>query len=255
VRDSVTQVEIRTPEGVVFSLALAGPLSRALAWLADAVLILVVGVLVSSLLALAGAISPDLAQAVMVLAWFGLQVGYGVGFEWGWRGQTPGKRMLGLRVVDEQALRLAFSQVLMRNLLRFVDFLPGLYGLGGLTMLLNRRSQRLGDRAAGTLVIRNTPRTRPSWDPVEAGKYNSLWEQPHRVARLRQRADPEAAFLAVRALLRREGLDPGARLVLFREVADYYRGLVDLPEAWREGMTDEQLVRNVVEVLFRRAKE
>jgi uncharacterized RDD family membrane protein YckC len=245
-------LRIRTPEGVVFSLTLAGPMSRCLAWMLDAGMTLVMGVLLSAVSALLGWVSPDLAQAVTVLMWFVLQIGYGVTFEWVWRGQTPGKRMVGLRVVDAQAMRLTFSQVLMRNLLRFVDFLPGVYGVGGVAMWVSGRAQRLGDLAAGTVVIRQRARPQPNWDPVKAGKFNSLLEQTHRAAQLRQRADPESAFLAVRALLRRDDLEPQARVEVFRDAAEYFRGLVSFPAEVQEGLTDEQFVRNVVEVLFRR---
>ena len=84
--------------------------------------------------------------------------------EWYWRGQTVGKRVLKLRVMDEQALRLEFSQIVVRNLLRFVDFLPGLYLVGGTACVLSRRFQRLGDLAANTIVVRN-----PEVDAAESG--------------------------------------------------------------------------------------
>jgi len=70
-----------------------------------------------------GLISFDFARAFTVLAYFVIQIGYGIVMEWFWRGQTLGKRLLRLRVIDSQGLRLQFSQIVIRNLLRFVDML------------------------------------------------------------------------------------------------------------------------------------
>jgi len=249
--DRLNRFQIRTPEGVTFSLTLAGPVVRCLAWLIDAVLVFALGLGLSFVLALAGWVSPDLAEAVMVLMWFFLQIGYGVIFEWVWRGQTPGKRCVRLRVVDAEGLRLAVYQVVIRNLLRFVDFLPGLYLLGGVSVLLTRRLQRLGDLAANTVVIRRARVGVPDWSSIEAGKYNSLLAMPQLVARLRQQMDPEAAYLALRALLRRQELADEVRVVVFAEAAAYFRDLVPFPEELRETMSDEQWVRNVVEAVFR----
>lgn len=243
--------QIRTPEGVTFSLALAGPVARCLAWLVDVLAVVVLGVGVSMLLALVGWLSEDLAQAATVVAWFFLQIGYGLAFEWGWRGQTPGKRLLRLQVADAEGLRLSFSQVVMRNLLRSVDCLPGLYLVGGVAAWSTRRFQRLGDLAANTVVIRQARVFAPDWSGLERGKYNSLLRVPQLVARLRQRMDPEAAYLGLRALMRRQELDPEARVEVFREAARYFRGVVRFPEDLVGGLSDEQWVRNVVESAFR----
>ena len=75
--------------------------------------------------------------------------------EWRWRGQTIGKRLLRLRVVDAEGMRLQFNQIVTRNLLRFVDSLPAFYFVGGLACWLSPKCQRLGDIAANTIVIRN----------------------------------------------------------------------------------------------------
>ena len=246
-------LEIQTPEGVTFSLALAGPVSRCLAWMLDLCVVLMLGTLLTMGLALVGWLSPDLARAVLVLGWFLLQVGYGAAFEWFWNGQTPGKRCLGLRVIDAEGFRLTFNQVLMRNLLRFVDSLPGAYLVGGAAVMATRGSQRLGDLAANTVVVRQALAFVPDWEGIEPGKYNSLLSDPALVARLRQRTDPQAAYLALRSLMRRRDLDPDARLEVFRVAAGHYRALVRFPDDLVEGLSDEQLVRNVVEAVFRSA--
>jgi hypothetical protein len=84
-----------------------------------------------------------------------------------------------------------------------------------------------------------------------AGKYNSLRDYPHLEARLRQRVSPREAGLALQALLRRNQLDSQARLDLFEQMAAHFRSLVLFPAEACEGITAEQYVRNVVDVLFR----
>lgn len=245
------RLRIRTPEGIVFTLPLAGPVARFLAFLIDLACIWAIGSTVSTVLGSMGILSLDIAAAFMTVAYFVISIGYGIGAEWLWRGQTVGKRVLGLRVLDEQGLRLTFSQIVARNLLRFVDSLPAFYMVGGVAMLASRRGQRLGDFAANTVVVRALPLRQPDLDQLLAKKYNSLREHPVLAARLRQRVTPDEAGLALRALLRRDRLDPPARVELFRDIADHFRSLVEFPGEVTEGMADEQYVRNVVDIVFR----
>src|SRR6266511_5072255 len=138
---------IRTPEGITFSLLLAGPVTRFLAWAIDMACISALGTMVGAVFGFLGLISVDFARAASVLAYFVIQIGYGTACEWLWRGQSMGKRLLRLRVMDVQGLRLQLSQVVIRNLLRFVDVLPVFYLVGGIACLVTRRGQRLGDRS------------------------------------------------------------------------------------------------------------
>jgi uncharacterized RDD family membrane protein YckC len=242
---------IRTPEGIVFSQLLAGPVTRFLAWGIDMACIMAAATLLGKVLAVFSLISVDIAQAVTLLFYFVLSVGYGMILEWHWRGQTLGKRLLRLRVVDAQGLRLQFSQVAIRNLLRFVDSLPLFYLVGGMACLLSRRAQRLGDFAANTIVVRTPQVAEPDLDQLLAGKYNSLRNYPHLEARLRQRVSPADAGIALQALLRRELLEPAARVELFSEIAQHLKALVSFPPEASEGLADEQYVRNVVDVVYR----
>jgi len=242
---------IRTPEGIVFSQTLAGPVTRFLAWSIDMACITAGSSLLGVALGFLQLISLDLARALSILLFFTISVGYGMITEWYWRGQTLGKRLLRLRVVDAQGLRLQFSQIVIRNLLRFIDALPLFYLVGGVVCLLSRRAQRLGDIAANTVVIRLPKVAEPDLDQIMAGKFNSLRAYPHLEARLRQRVSPAEAALALQALLRRDGLEPHARVELFQEIADHFRAQVEFPPEATEGITDEQYVRNVVDVLYR----
>ena len=249
--EKINSLKIKTPEGVSFSLLLAGPVTRFMAWLIDQACIGVVSRLVGAVLQLLGLISQDLATAASILAYFLISLGYGIALEWGWRGQTVGKKLLRLRVMDSQGLGLAFSQIVVRNLLRVVDALPVLYMVGGLACLISRRAQRLGDLAANTIVVWQPETPEPDLDQLLAEKYNSFHEYPHLEARLRHRTAPREAGLALRALLRRDDLEPGSRVELFRDMAAHFRDMVEFPPEAVEGISDEQYVRNVVGALFR----
>src|SRR5438067_334230 len=244
-------LRIKTPEGIVFSFLLASPITRFLACVID---IACVSALCSALrlatlpLAL---ISSDAAFAAMTLVYFVVSIGYGIFTEWYWRGQTLGKRLLRLRVLDQQGLKLEFSQIAIRNLLRSVDMLPAFYAIGGLTCALTRKAQRLGDIAANTIVVRNPAITEPDLDQLASDKWNSLREHPHLYARLRQRVTPQTAALILDAIMRREQFEPAARVKLFHELATHFKSLVPFPPEVTEGITDEQYVRNVADVLFR----
>jgi uncharacterized RDD family membrane protein YckC len=241
---------IRTTEGISFSMLLAGPAPRALAWAIDFACIIAGMTLLGILIGTLGLVSSDFAQALSMILYFSISIGYGIMAEWFWRGQTVGKRLLGLRVVDVQGFKLQFSQIVIRNLLRFFDSLPLFYLVGGAACILSGKAQRLGDFAANTVVIRIQKNADPDLDQLTAGKYNSLRERPHLAARLRQQVSPQEAGTALQALMRRNELNPEARIELFRDMADHFRAIVEFPEDATFGITDEQYVRNVVDILF-----
>ena len=242
---------IRTPEGVEFSFLLAGPISRFLAWSVDFFAILAVNKLLAVLLGILGILSQDLAAAASILGYFVVSIGYGIALEWYWNGQTLGKRLLRLRVNDVNGLQLQFSQIVIRNLLRFVDSLPILYLVGGLTCLISRRAQRLGDIVANTIVVWN-PRVRePDLGQLMEGKYNSFRKYPHLEARLRQQVSPAEAQIALQALVRRQEFTPESRIALFEDLAAHFKSVVSFPAEATDGLSDEQYIRNVVDALYR----
>jgi uncharacterized RDD family membrane protein YckC len=250
-----SELKIRTPEGVVFSYRLAGPITRSLAWGIDVIIVSMLTDAAQKAMAVLQLFNPDFGGAVAILLFFGISVGYGILLEWLWRGQTVGKRVLNLRVLDATGLRLQFHQCLLRNLLRVVDCLPAFYLVGGLTALLNRRAQRLGDLAAGTVVVHSPRHAEPNLAQLLAGKFNSLRNSPHLAGRLRQRVSPDEARLALTALLRRDSYHPEARIALFAELAAHFKGLVAFPAEDIDALPDEQYVRNVVDILFRTKAE
>jgi uncharacterized RDD family membrane protein YckC len=251
IANKINTLTIKTPEGIEFSLLLAGPITRFLAWIVDLLVILVINQLLNVILGLLGILSRDLAGAAGILGYFIVSIGYGIAAEWHWHGQTLGKRLLRLRVTDVQGLRLQFSQIVIRNLLRFVDSLPALYLVGGLACLLSRRSQRLGDFVANTIVVWNPRIDEPDLDQLLEGKYNSFRSYPHMEARLRQYVSPSEAQVALEAIVRREEFEPRARVELFATIAAHFKNITAFPQEATQGISDEQYVRNVVDTLYR----
>lgn len=250
IEDRIAVLRVRTPEGVAFSFPLASPVLRLAAWSVDQAAVSVSWSILAALLKVVGVFGDDFATGVVTVGYFVLSTGYAIVLEWQWGGQTLGKRLMHLRVMDEQGLPLQFSQVVVRNLLRPVDALPLAYLVGGLTALLNRKGQRLGDLAAATIVVYEPPPVGTGLGAIGASKYNSLRGQRHLMARLRNGTSPALAHAALQALWRRDELDAASRVELFAGLAAHFRTVGMLPPELAEGLADEQLVRNVVEVLF-----
>lgn len=251
--DMSAQLEIVTAEGVTLHLPLAGPVARALAWIVDLILVFGVIQLVGSIAGALGQVLPALSTLLGMLTGFAVLILYAAVLEWRWRGQTVGKRVLGLRVADAHGLPLLGTQVLIRNLLRAVDDLPAAYLVGGVSCLFSRHAQRLGDRVAGTVVVRTAAAQAPDAALWQTGKYNTLTRYPQHVMRLRERARPAEAQLLLDALERRDWLPPAERLLLFRDLADYFQSRERFPAQAVEALSAEQYLRNVAAVLFAQA--
>lgn len=253
-KDPLTnRVTIETPEGIRFSYALATPISRCLAWLIDAALILTLLTLLQCLIGFLSLVSQDLAMALAVLLYFALSLGYGITLEWLRQGQTVGKKLLHLRVVDAAGLKLQPAQIILRNLLRPVDLLPLGYALGGLICLLSPRRQRLGDIAGGTLVVRTSPPSQPQLHTLSQAKFNSLRPYPHLCARLRQHVPQDLALCALQSLHRRNDLENEARAELFDHLAQALLSHSAFPPESLRGLSSEQVVRNGLEILYEEA--
>lgn len=244
-------VRIETGQGIRFSLQPAGPVLRFLALMVDLLVIFALTTVTAGVLQVFHVVSADIAAGLAVLFFFVISIGYGIVLEWIWRGQTPGKKLFQLRVVDARGLKLHPSQIIMRNLLRPIDMLPAFYFVGGLACLLSPRSQRLGDLAAGTLVVHLPRHTRPDLDAIDWPRHNSLRAHPRIAAALRRLVTPAEAAIGLEALIRRDRLEPEARLRLFAELADSYRAKVRLPDSATRLLSDEQLVRNVLDIVYR----
>ena len=144
-----TRRAIDTPEGIAIEIATAGPVVRFYAWLID----LFIRGLIYLALAMGLSFLGKLGWGIGLILLFLIEWFYPVLFEVLYAGATPGKKAMGLCVVHDDATPVGWHASVVRNLLRSIDFLPGTYAFGIISMLLNRDFKRLGDLVAGTLVV------------------------------------------------------------------------------------------------------
>jgi uncharacterized RDD family membrane protein YckC len=170
-RLSPDQISIDTPELVSIELPLAGIGSRFIALLVD-YLILLAGLFVLWILALIfgpalrtfSRISAQWAEAIAIFILFLFGWGYFTLFEAFWNGRTPGKRVAKIRVIHSSGRPIGLLESMARNLIRFIDQQPlFVSAVGVITMFVTRQHQRLGDLAAGTLVVRDRESEAPLW--------------------------------------------------------------------------------------------
>jgi len=156
------QLSIDTPELVSIEMPLAGIGSRFIAllvdyliWGAAALVLLMVIVIVLPAMHTFSKISAQWMVALIIFAMFLVNWGYFTLFEAFWNGRTPGKRVAKIRVIQRSGRAIGLFESMARNLIRFVDQLPFFYAVGVITMFVTKQHQRLGDLAAGTLVVRD----------------------------------------------------------------------------------------------------
>jgi len=231
---------VHSPEHVLIELTPAGLGTRFAAFLFDVVLILGATALLSAL----GNPLPDAVRGLFVAtATFVVVWGYNVLFEVLWNGQSPGKRLLRIRVVDGRGLPVDLSQSLVRNVVRLVDVMP-LGGIGMLAALLDSEHRRLGDRAADTLVVSEERPPVPRIEALSARRFNSL-----RTARVKRLVDHrlgvEDRELLYALCLRAPQLSERARYELFEEVGEHYRVRLGVEDPHLSG---ENLVRGIASV-------
>lgn len=208
-----------TPEAVTLESNLAGPGTRILAGMLDALIqwaVILVG------WTAAGAVGGDAAVVVGLVVSFIMFFGYPLILEATVGGRTVGKLAAGIHVERRDGGPPSFPALLVRTLLRLVDFLPGFYSVGLVFLIATPRTQRLGDLAAGTVVVydRSLPPPVPLFLPPDEGR-----------DRLARSVDPAALseheYAVVRSfLLRRDTLDPAARQRLGEHLAARLRSRV-----------------------------
>jgi uncharacterized RDD family membrane protein YckC len=251
---------IQTPQNVEFAFRIAGLPSRALAWLVDAaimaVLLLICALVAMPFLAagIAGLFPEGFVLAFLYLVSFVVLFGYCLFFELRWAGQTPGKRLLHLRVIRDDGTTLDLRASLIRNLLRLVDgfppalVLPQSMLVGALVALPGRTTRRLGDWAAGTLVVQ-VPRTRvPAGFQATRGAYNSFRDDPALVARIRRSINLQERELLIDLCVRRDEVELEHRVALFEAASDYLCERLGLER--QEHMSHEKVVQNVTDLLL-----
>jgi uncharacterized RDD family membrane protein YckC len=184
---STDKLIIETPEQTPLEFPLAGIGSRFLAIALDT-LLQIAALATLALIALAalwadvtGIMGKQWALATLAFIAFVVYYGYYAFFEAIWNGQTPGKRWTHLRVIKDNGHSISPYDAILRNLLRIIDTLPTLYAIGVVTMLISSENKRVGDFAAGTVVIHEKPLL----------EVNSIWKT----------AEPSAGFLGFRPSL------------------------------------------------------
>ena len=228
-----------TPEYVEFDFVLAGLFGRFLAWLIDSAIVLALAVATLMLLGFASVVVGGFGMAAFFVAYFLINWGYGIALETLWSGQTLGKRALGLRVIQESGVRINFYQAAVRNLLRLVDQpVPGLYAVGAVSALFSDAQQRLGDMAAGTIVVRER-RLRIPAAIARAASESQLLADPLFRSRL-AKLTPKEQELLFAAAIRREELALEPRLKLFSAISR--RLQEDLGVFKPDHLSDEKLV-------------
>ena len=216
-------VDVRTGESVAIRYELAGLGSRFLALMVD--MIAQVAIAIAFMFAFAFA-SPGIQRmgwvagknvvawliAFAILVLFLIFFGWFVIFEAWWSGRTPGKRALGLRVVRDGGFPLDVGAAIIRNLVRIAEFLLGFYAISAVSALISKENKRLGDFAAGTLVVRDRADAVPDLDAYLA-----------RPTRSEIGLSAEDRLLAERFLARRATLDRTARYRLAMRIAEKIR--------------------------------
>jgi uncharacterized RDD family membrane protein YckC len=214
------ELVVATPEQVTFGYQLAGPGSRFLAQLIDfpiQVTVLVLALFASAALGSLGGNNAGLAAIAAIVLGFIVIWGYYPVSEAIWSGKTIGKFAFGLRVVGDQGEPIRVSQAVIRNLLRIVDFLPFFYGVGIIVLFWNGRGKRLGDLAAGTVVVRERAPIRLSQlrtGPRPDGSSEGVPRPAPSEAALLRNLDPELKRFVIGYGARRQFLDPWRRQVL-----------------------------------------
>jgi uncharacterized RDD family membrane protein YckC len=238
---------VYSPEQVAIELVPAGLGRRFGAFLLDLSLI-------AGATSLAGTVAKALPDAVAGLfattAGFLILWGYHVAFELSWNGQTPGKRILHLRVVDGRGLPLDAAQSLVRNVVRMIDMLP-LGGVGMLATLLDPHRRRLGDHAADTLVVDEHQPAAVDLAQLQTRRFNSL-----RTPRIRKivesRIGLEDRELLYSVCLRAPQLEERARYELFERIGNHYRKELAIEDP---NLSAESIVRGIAAVCSGEAED
>jgi uncharacterized RDD family membrane protein YckC len=249
--------EVLTTEKVPFTYRVAGLGSRFLAWLIDGLAILILILMGSAVGGILSIGRAGLGSAVVHLSQFAVMWGYFTLFEWLWHGQTPGKYLLGIRVIQWRGTAITFFQSTVRNLLRVADSLPiplplGPGLLGFVVAACNREQRRLGDLAGDTLVVHVERNVQPILLLHDARSE----AERQRLALLRQRLsqlDREQKQTLLDLCLRRDQLRVLERARLFQAAAQFFQSRLEL--APDEHESAEKFVLQMAAVLGERPGE
>ena len=249
---STENLNIDTPEQIALEFPLAGVGSRFLAIFIDSLiqaaffLIIVlafffVSVTFSSYLAWASSVAGAIA---LILVPFCIYWGYFAFFEIIWRGQTPGKKVAGIRVIHQSGRPMTAIEAIGRNLMRGIDFLPTVYAIGLITMLCNKENKRLGDFVAGTIVVHDKTIENVQMTWSDSAKENPVATSPE-ITKL----SSEELILIETFLGRRYELEYNVRTATAQQIA----GLVQQKTGIASG--PEQSAENFLESVAKQLRD
>jgi uncharacterized RDD family membrane protein YckC len=220
-------LRVKTPESIAFSYELAGLGSRFLAVAIDVAIqtLVMIGIIWGLVYAgthmssaamrdasRASKFEESLAIAFIITIIFVIYFGYFIIFETFWNGQTPGKKLMGLRVVRDGGYPADFASIAIRNVIRVGEAVAGLYAISAVAALMSPENKRLGDMAAGTLVVRDTA----------TAKLAAILEEPPDAARPIMLTAEERSLIDL-FVVRRQGMTPGNRAVMAARIAQRVR--------------------------------
>lgn len=191
-----------SPEKVYLNLNLAGVGSRFAACFIDGIFQVIL-IIFSAIVIYYAFWHTYLGTAVILISSFIILFGYFIFFETFWNGQTPGKRIIHIRVVQVDGSAVTFAKVLIRNMIRVIDQIPAMYAIGIIAVFVTKKSQRLGDMAAGTIVIKENVEEAPM--PLDFQIKDTPWSGAARL-NIHKLSENEFAVLK-KYLLRRNTLD------------------------------------------------
>ena len=238
---ALEKLNIDTPEQVALEFSLATIGSRFLAVAIDTIIQIACAIVLLMVVAAGiwatgalGLSARPWVLAVLVIGGFVIYYGYFAVFETVWNGQTPGKRVIGLRVIHASGRPISAWEAILRNVVRLVDQMPAIYAIGIVSVFVTERSQRLGDLAAGTVVFHE--RLAEALDDVAPQR------RAARSAHGARRLAPEEISVIELFFSRRGQLDGYARMRTAHQIARRVRERLDI----NAQLDDEQLLEDVV---------
>lgn len=246
--DSLEKLTIETPEQIALEYPLAGIGSRFMAFFYDSLLQVIFGFVILLIMMF---VQPDLGRywpnawnwvaAVYVFLAFCVYWGYFAAFEALWNGQTPGKRKAGIRVIKDSGRPITGFEAISRNFLRVIDSMPGMYGVAVISIFVDKRSRRLGDMVAGTVVVhdKREESTQPFLNVTSA----EVTATPMASASIASKLTLQELDVIETFLNRRLDLPPAVRDQSAKKIADAIAAKLEVPA--QERTQDEKFLEAV----------
>lgn len=241
---SKNDVMVLTPEHVQVLLPTAGLGSRFLAVIVDGIIVLFIFLI--AYLVLLDVVNPNYAFAIAAIIIFVLNFGYHIFFELKNNGQSPGKMVAGLRVVDDKGLPITFQQSFVRNIIRLLDNLPAFYGIGGIACLIDNHNRRFGDIAAGTIVICEKKKDY-NFDQIARPRRFNVFDNPRAKRLIRHRISLEEREFLLSLCLRAGQLNEKEKFDLMKDAGQYFSQKLEVED---RNISGENIVLSLTAAIY-----